>query len=61
MTKEKKTLICKRYNSAGDCIEFEVVEGHLKGFITAEAKACAPKLVKEAEKMIKEGKLYVQL
>jgi len=58
---EKDNLVCKRYNDAGECVEFSLIEGKLVGKISEEAKVCNPELAKEAEKLIREGKIEVKL
>jgi hypothetical protein len=58
----EKKIKCRQYDSWGDCIEWVVDDSDtLVGRLDPMAKSCNPKLAKQAEKHMKEGRVKVRL
>ena len=61
-TKEKKTkIVCAEYDETGKCVKFKLVHGEMVGYIPDEAKKCNPKGAAEAEKLIRTGKVRIDV
>ena len=59
--KSTKKLECEEYDEEGNCVKFKLVNGEMVGFIPEEAKKCNPKAAAKAEKLIRAGKVRIDL
>lgn len=52
---------CVEYDSTGKCVKFKLLHGEMVGYIPEEARMCNPKAAAEAEKLIRAGKVRIDV
>ena len=61
MEKTKPKIVCAEYDKTGKCVKVKLVHGELVGYVPDAAKKCNPKGAAEAEKLIREGKVRIEV
>ncbi|KKL21333.1 hypothetical protein LCGC14_2446490, partial [marine sediment metagenome] len=52
---------CVEYDKTGKCVKFRLEHGEMVGYIPKEARLCNPKGAEEAEKLIRAGKVRIDV